>query len=142
MKRRDTNHDQHKRKKAVWKTYPDYPFIQANQFGEIRTIDRYVKAKGQGKRLIKGRVLKPRDCGHGYMQVSFRANGKPVCLFVHRIVAICFLPNPDNLPEVNHIDCDPTNNRLDNLEWCTSEYSNTYREKHVQHVTTLCLQLI
>jgi hypothetical protein len=43
---------------AVWKPYPEYQFIEANQFGEIRTVDRYVQVKGQGRRLIKGRVLK------------------------------------------------------------------------------------
>lgn len=54
-------------------------------------------------------------------------NSKIVALLVHRIVAICFLPNPDNLPEVNHIDNDRTNNDVSNLEWCTSQYNQDYR---------------
>lgn len=57
--------------KAVWKTYPEFPFIEANQFGEVRTKDRYVRGRGGSKRLIKGRVLKQRDNGHGYMIVEF-----------------------------------------------------------------------
>ena len=112
---------------VIWKTYPECPFIEANQFGEIRTKDRYIKTKN-GPRFVKGRILKQYDIGHGYMQVQFSANGNPVHLYVHRIVATCFLPNPNNYPEVNHIDNDPTNNAVSNLEWCSHEYNMSYKE--------------
>lgn len=117
-------------KGVVWRTYPDYPFIEVNQFGEIRTKDRYVSGRNGSKRLIKGRVLKQQLLPSGYMQVKFHVNYKLVSLYVHRIVATCFLPNLNNCPEVNHRDNDPTNNRWDNLEWCTPEYNIAYREKH------------
>lgn len=64
------------------------------------------------------------------MLVSFSVNGKSVNLLVHRIVATCFLPNPDNLPEVNHIDCNRSNNIVSNLEWCDRQYNNDYKEKY------------
>lgn len=115
---------------VVWKTYPEYPFTQANQFGEIRTIDRVVTRKNGRKQFVKGRVLKQRLYKNGYLYVGFRINGKHIQLRSHRVVASCFLPNPDNLPEVNHIDCDRTNNNVSNLEWCTPSYNNQYREKH------------
>lgn len=44
--------------KPVWKTYPEFPFVEVNQFGEVRTKDHYVRGKNRSKRLIKGRVLK------------------------------------------------------------------------------------
>lgn len=115
---------------AIWKPYPEIPFIEANQFGEIRTKDRYVLNGKNSKRLVKGHVLKQYLLPNGYVQVTPRINGKTVHLSVHRVVIASHLPNPDNLPEVNHIDNDPTNNRLDNLEYCTREYNNAYREKY------------
>lgn len=118
------------KEQVIWKPYPDYPFIEANQFGEIRTLDRYVPSKNGSKQLVKGRVLKQQLDRYSYLYVSFGANGKTVHLKVHRIVATCFIPNPDNYSEVNHKDNNPTNNRLDNLEWCTSAYNNAYREKY------------
>lgn len=115
---------------VVWKTYPEYPFVQANQFGEIRTVDRTITDKNGGKRLVKGRVLKQNAARGGYLRVNISMNGKQIHLYVHRIVASCFLPNPDGLPEVNHKDNNPKNNSVENLEWCTPQYNTAYREKY------------
>jgi hypothetical protein len=57
------------------------------------------------------------------MCVSVRLEGKIVNLYVHRVVAITLLPNPNNLPEVNHKDNNRTNNKVSNLEWCTDQYN-------------------
>ena len=112
--------------KVIWRSYPEYPFIEVNQLGEIRTIDRTVTRKNGRKCSVKGRVLKQSDNGHGYMRVVFSVNKKTVTLYVHRAVATCFLPNPDNLPQINHIDCNPKNNSVSNLEWCTPQYNIAY----------------
>lgn len=115
---------------TVWRTYPEYPFIQANQFGEIRTIDRTITDENGRKRFVKGRLLKQHiNKANSYVYVSFNVNGKSISRRSHRIVASCFLPNPDNLPEVNHIDCNRANNAVDNLEFCTRQYNNAYKEK-------------
>lgn len=114
--------------KETWKTYPEYPFIQGSSLGRVRTVDRYVKVKGHGIRLVKGHILKQRD-NKGYLQVQFSVNGKKVDRKIHRLVAQTFIPNPDNLPEVNHIDCDPTNNCVDNLEWISHQENIAYRDK-------------
>lgn len=118
------------KQQTVWKTYPDYPFIEVNQFGVVRTKDRIVTYKNGVKHFYKGRVLKQwRDKG-GYLNVHFRVNRKLINLKVHRIVATCFLPNPEHLEQVNHKDCNRANNNVDNLEWCSASYNSQYREKY------------
>lgn len=116
--------------KEVWKIYPEYPFVEANQYGEVRTRDRIVMRKDGSKYRVKGRILKQRDNGHGYMIVKFSVNGKTISLYVHRICATCFIPNPQNLPEVNHKDNNPKNNSASNLEWCTHQYNMAYKETY------------
>lgn len=67
------------------------------------------------------KVLVPKKNRGGYLWVQLKMNGKPKGCSIHRLVAEAFLDNPDNLPCVNHINEDKTDNRVDNLEWCTHE---------------------
>ena len=113
----------------VWRSYPEFPFIEGSTLGRVRTTDRYIKTKN-GKRLIKGRILKQFHNRGGYLYVHFSLNGKTVNRYVHRIITSCFLTNPDNWLEVNHKDNNPLNNNVVNLEWCTPEYNIEYREKY------------
>lgn len=113
----------------IWRPYPDYPFIEVSNLGRVRTKDRTVTRSNGRKCFVKGRVLKQHLDRNGYMRVTFSTGNKTVHLFVHRAVAICFVPNPDKLPEINHIDCNRSNNATSNLEWCTSQYNTAYREK-------------
>lgn len=74
-----------------------------------------------------GRVLKPVLDGKGnYYQVVLHKDKKIKHFQIHRLVAIAFLPNPDNLPQVNHKDECKTNNIVSNLEWCTISYNSRY----------------
>jgi len=86
-----------------------------------------------GKRT--GAILKGAINSKGYRVVMLRQDGKTVGATVHRLVAQAFIPNPNNLPQVNHKDEDKGNNSVDNLEWCTNQYNMEYsRAKHYRLV--------
>ena len=78
------------------------------------------------KNTGKAELMTPVERKDGYSVVGLWKNRKSKTCLVHRLVAQTFLPNPDNLPEINHIDENKENNRVENLEWCTSEYNNNY----------------
>ena len=86
--------------------------------GNVYALPR-IKRTPTTEYLSKERKLKPYNNGYGYMLVDMRKNGKRYMRLVHRLVADAFLPNPDNLPQINHIDGNNSNNKLSNLEWCT-----------------------
>ena len=115
-------------KSEIWKSHPEYAGIEVSTLGRVRTLDRVVSSE-KYTRFFKGRILKPYGTGLGYMQVSIKADGKWTKKLVHRLVAQTFIPNHDNLPEINHKNGDRTNNNVSNLEWCSRSYNIQYREK-------------
>lgn len=81
---------------------------------------------GRVKNSRTGKILKPVINNKGYLFVGLHKDGKDKKFLVHRLVATMFIPNPDNLPAVNHISEVRSENTVDNLEWCTIAYNNTY----------------
>jgi len=79
-----------------------------------------------GRIKRNGRILKPGKDRHGYLQIVLYKNGIYKRFYIHRLVAYAFIPNPTNLPIINHKDEIPTNNAVNNLEWCTSQYNANY----------------
>lgn len=79
-----------------------------------------VTRDGMVMNMISGKLLSICDNGHGYKQVFVCVKNKRYMRYVHRLVAECFVPNPDGAPEINHKDGNKANNNADNLEWCTS----------------------
>lgn len=112
----------------IWKALPGVPGIEVSTLGRVRTLDRLVSSE-KYTRFTKGRVLKQYLNHGGYLQVGFHVNGKRVTKSVHRLVSQTFIPNTNNLPMVNHLDCDRTNNNISNLEWCSALYNSQYRDK-------------
>jgi len=94
---------------------------------DIKGFDNYeVSTDGQVRNKKTGKVLKPRVNRGGYLSVVLYSNGKAISKYIHRLVAIAFIPNPENKPEVNHIDEDKTNNQVENLNWMTGKENINY----------------
>ena len=108
---------------------------EVSNFGNVRSVDRVVKhrkgvrAKGFDAHY-RGKQLKKCVNSDGYEVVCVRIDGERKYRTVHRLVGQAFIPNPDNLPEINHIDFDKSNNKVSNLEWCTPQYNVTHTVKN------------
>lgn len=98
--------------------------------GVVESLDRYVNVKSKydklHKHFIKGRVIKHIINNNGYHTVSLAKNGIQKRYLVSRLVAQAFIPNPNNYPEVDHIDENKDNNCVGNLRWCTRQFNNTH----------------
>ena len=97
----------------IWRTAivngEPYEKFQVSNFGRILNLNYYNTGKAK--------LMEPSYDGQGYLKVKLSKNKETKQCYVHRLVAETFITNPENLPEVNHIDEDKTNNRVDNLEW-------------------------
>ena len=85
-----------------------------------------VTPEGEVYGYKRKRFLKPARIKNGYLRVCLCRDGQGKWYLVHRLVAMAYLPNPENLPEINHKDENKTNNCLQNLEWCNHKYNNNY----------------
>lgn len=103
----------------IWKDIPGYEgFYQASNDGKVRSLNyNHTREK---------KIMKQSTDKLGYKRVMLCKNGKRKTFQVHRLVAIIFIPNPKNLPCVNHKDENPSNNHINNLEWCSYSYNNNY----------------
>ena len=118
----------------IWRPIEGYEGLyEVSSYGRVRSLDRYDNRNC----FRKGKVLSPIKDKDGYIQVSLYYNRKMYKKYVHRIVAEAFLPNPDNLPEVNHKDEDKTNNNVTNLEWCDRKYNLSYGSRQERYRNTM-----
>ena len=107
----------------VWKDVVGYEGIyKVSNKGNVYSVERI---SSQGKKC-GGRILKPVRNRNGYFKVDLSINGVRKGKYIHRLVTKAFIPNPENHPEVNHIDEDKANNNVENLEWCTSRYNTNH----------------
>lgn len=103
----------------IWKDIPGYENIyQASNLGNIRThIDKVTYTEKRGFRKWEQRILKQKRTKDKCHRVCLWKDGKEKTLLVHRLVAMAFIPNPDNLATINHKDGNRDNNIVSNLEW-------------------------
>lgn len=115
----------------IWKPIEGYPGYEISNLGRIKSFRQNAKGKiTYGNKDKKGYLTK----------ALYDTDGFPKTFKVHRLVAQAFIPNPDNLPQVNHKDEDKTNNCITNLEWCDNEYNSKYgtRLQRVSEANRCC----
>lgn len=101
----------------VWKVIEEYPKYQISNFGNVKGA--------------LGRVLKGRPAKSGHLAVQISGGNKEI----HRLIARAFLPNPEGLSCIDHIDCNPTNNMVSNLRWCSKSQNGMNRSKPRNNTT-------
>lgn len=113
-----------------WRDVPGYVgWYQVSNYARVRSLGRMTQRRDGTKIFRKGKLIKPFLTGKGeaaYLSVELHKDNQDYRESVHRLVGIVFVPNPDNLPCVNHKDENKLNNLPENLEWCTYQYNSAY----------------
>ncbi len=111
--------------KEIWKSISGYlGLYEVSNLGRIRSVDRFAERRNG---MITGKILVARCNRTGYLRVCLCKDNIKKFKLVHRLVAMAFLPNTQNFPQVNHKDENKQNNEVENLEWCTAEYNQNYK---------------
>lgn len=108
----------------IWKDIPNYEGLyQVSNYCRIKSLERF-KQNHSKMQKVESKILKPYLNNNGYYYVSLTKNGKTKILYIHRLIATAFIPNPNNYPCINHIDGNKLNNNISNLEWCSYKHNN------------------
>lgn len=126
----------------IWKDIEGWEGkYQISNFGRVKSLNY--------RNTNKEKIMKPQKKDNGYFFIGLRQNGfKKTHYHIHRLVAGAFIPNPNNLPQVNHKDEDKSNNFVwvnddgtvdpekSNLEWCDAKYNLNYGNRHKKEIQT------
>ena len=120
-------------KEEIWRDIQGYEGLyQVSNLGRVKSLERVCPKKNGGSYYHKEKILcqgtrsRKGKGSLGYKQVDLSKDSKRRTMAVHRLVAMAFIPNPKNLPMINHKDENPRNNEADNLEWCDGSYNQAY----------------
>ena len=119
----------------IWKPIPGYEgHYEASNMGRIRSVNKIIKHPRNPKMPLprKGRILKSELDKYGYPVVTLSKDAKTKTFKIHRLVALTFMPNPDNLPQIDHIDGVKYNNQPKNLRWCTTQQNTAWRDERIR----------
>lgn len=121
-------------KTEIWRPIKDYEGLyEVSNMGNVRSVDRYVMHDNH-YRFLKGKPIKSFPNLRGYLRVRLCKNSKAKNYFVHRLVAEAFMPNPNDLPFIDHINTIRDDNRVENLRWC-SQKENCNNPLTREHLT-------
>ena len=128
-----------------WRNVVGYEgYYMVSNMGRIATLSHTVDFISIYDGVEVKKTFKAKQClrklhqgKHGYMECTLRDSKRTKLMKVHRIVAEAFIPNPQSLPSVNHKDEDKTNNKVENLEWCTCLYNANYGTRNKRLKTSL-----
>lgn len=122
-----------------WRDVPGYDGrYQVSNLGRVRSVPyvRYQQSKHPGVMMYKhhpGKIMTPTGNGSGYLIIGFHNGKNKKNYYIHRLVAEAFIPNPDNLKEVNHIDYNKSNNIVTNLEWASRKENLEWSHSRCLH---------
>ena len=113
--------------KEIWIDIKGFEgYYKVSNYGRVKSCSRLRKSKYGSLCHVEERILSQRSDKDGYKEVALSMDGKLYYFRVHRLVASAFIPNPKNLPYINHKDEIKYNNVVDNLEWCDNSYNVRY----------------
>lgn len=121
--------------KEIWKTIDGFNNYKISNIGRIKSIERYKNNNG-GLVYVPEKILILNPSTKGYNFVRITENKINKTLYSHRLVALYFIDNPLNKPQVNHINGIKTDNRADNLEWCTNRENTTHHKEFFKNGKT------
>ena len=122
----------------VWQDIPGYKFYQASTLGRIRAKERFWVCGNGAQRYSPEKILSLGNGADrmGHLHCTLTEDGIAHWLSVHRLIALTFIPNPENKPQVDHINRDPKDNRVTNLRWVTAKENcanRSYKDDRRKH---------
>ena len=127
--------------KEIWKDIPGYEGIyQVSNLGRVKSLERIIMGRWHEVKT-KEKILKPRIT-NGYLRLQLFKSNKAKNFFLHRLVAMAFISNPNNYIEINHKDENHFNNNVNNLEWCSHSYNINYGTRTKKTIEKVCKPIL